>query len=130
MKKVVIALTIAALLIVASVAGAAVAKSGLNGSWQTKITSPKNLKGTWTLKLTPGKYNVKLGKSAIVNGKDTITGNKISLTDTGGPGKCKGTGVYKFKITGNKLNFTKVSDTKACSGRSTVLKHTFTRVAK
>jgi hypothetical protein len=128
MKRVVIALTVAALLIVASVAGAAMAKGGLNGSWTTKITKPKNLAGTWTVKFTPGHYNVKLGKTAIVNGKDTIKGNKISLTDTGGAGKCKGTGVYKFKITGSKLNFTKVSDTKACAPRSMVLSHTFTKV--
>ncbi len=127
MKRLVIALSVAALLVVASVA---MAKGGLNGSWQTKITTPKQLKGTWVVKFTPGHYNVKLGKTPIVHGTDTIKGNKISLTDTGGAGKCKGTGVYKFKITGAKLNFTKVSDTKACSGRSTVLSHTFTKLVK
>jgi hypothetical protein len=55
MKRVVIALSVAALLIVASVA---MAKGGLNGSWTTKIKAPKQLKGTWVVKFTPGHYRL------------------------------------------------------------------------
>jgi lipopolysaccharide export system protein LptA len=123
MKRVVIALTVAALLVVASVA---MAKGGLNGSWSTKIKSPKNLKGTWTLTFTPGHYVVKVNGSKVTKGTDTIKGNKISVTDS----TCKATGVYKYKITGNKLSFTKVKDGKTCTGRAAVLSHTFTRLVK
>jgi hypothetical protein len=125
MKRVVIALTVAALLLVASVA---VAKSSLVGSWQTKIATG-SLKGTWVLKVAKTTYTASWNGKRIVGGTYTLKANKISLTDKG-KGACKGTGVYKYKITGNKLKFTKVSDTKSCAARSTVLSHTFTRVVK
>ena len=82
-----------------------------------------------------------------------ISGKEISLTDTGGSGRCSGTGTYKFKLSGstltfshdtgqgacpgpgkykykltaNKLTFTRISD--SCSSRPIVLKSTFTKIS-
>ena len=86
-------------------------------------------KGTWVITFTKGHYKVTANGHPAVKGKDTIKKNKISLTDTGGPGKCNGTGKYKFKLTAGKLKFTKISNTKSCAGRAAVLSHTFTKVS-
>ena len=69
-----------------------------------------------------GVYHVSDDGHAVVHGNYTIKGNKISLKDTGGPAKCPGTGVYKFKVSGKSLKFTLVSDKNAaCIGRRGVL---------
>jgi hypothetical protein len=130
-KRLIIAVSILVALTVASVAFAA---STLSGSYTTKITGKGAntlngaLDGTWTLKLKNGKYSVKLGPKAEVHGNYTIKGNTISITDTGGPAKCKGTGKYKFKIKGSSATLTKVKDSKACVGREDVLAHKLTKV--
>jgi hypothetical protein len=66
-------------------------------------------------------------EKAVTHGDYTIKGTTISLTDKGGPDKCKGTGKYKFKLAGKTLTFTKISDTPACVGRSAVLAHKLLR---
>ena len=78
---------------------------------------------------TKGHYKAAANGTVVVKGKNTIKGKKISFTDTGGPGKCKGTGKYTFKLTKGKLKFTKISDTKSCAARAMVLSHTFTKVS-
>ena len=103
----------------------AVAAVSLNGTYKTTIQSTAlggALNGTWTVKLKNGAYHVADSGHPIVHGKYTIKGNKISLKDTGGEGKCPGTGVYKFKVSGTSVTFTKVHDpAAACIGRQTVL---------
>ena len=79
------------------------------------------LNGTWTVKLKNGAYHVADNGHPIVHGKYTIKGNKISLKDTGGTGRCPGTGVYEFKVSGKSVTMTKVHDAAACIGRKTVL---------
>jgi hypothetical protein len=58
----------------------------------------------------------------VVHGVFTITGVDVSLKDTGGPGKCSGTGKYSYKLKGKKLTFTKIKDSgKGYAGRVAVL---------
>jgi hypothetical protein len=122
------------LLIALTATSVAFAASTLSGTYTTKIsgkganTLKGALDGTWKLKLKNGKYTVSLGSKAEVNGNYTIKGNTISLTDTGGPAKCPGTGKYKFKISGTSATLTKVKDAKACVGREDVLAHKLTKV--
>jgi hypothetical protein len=127
MKRVATMLAVLLALAVTSVALAA--GGGLSGAYKTVIKHPKQFKGTWVVTFTKGHYKVTANGKLLVKGKDTIKKNKISLTDTGGTGKCNGTGKYKFKLTAGKLKFTKISDTKSCAGRAAVLSHTFTKVS-
>lgn len=122
MKRIFTALVVVAGLALCSVAAAAVS---LNGTYKTTIQSTAlggALNGTWTVKLKNDKYHVADNGHPMVHGTYTIKGNKISLTDTGGTGKCPGTGVYKFKVSGPKVTFKKVHDpAAACIGRVMVL---------
>ena len=123
MKRIFTALVVVVSLALCSVAAAA-ASSSLSGTYKTTVNSTVlggALNGTWTVKLKNGAYHVADNGHPIVHGKYTIKGNKISLKDTGGTGKCPGTGVYKFKVSGKKVTFTKVHDAAACIGRKTVL---------
>ena len=124
MKRIFTAVVVVVSLALCSVAAAAVSSS-LNGTYKTTITSSTvlggALNGTWTVKLKNGVYHVADMGHPIVHGKYTVKGNKISLKDTGGEGKCPGTGVYKFKVSGKSVTFTKVHDAAACIGRETVL---------
>jgi len=123
MKKIFTAVVVVASLALCSVAAAAVSSS-LNGTYKTTVQSTAlggALNGTWTVKLKNGAYHVADNGHAIVHGKYTVKGNKISLKDSGGEGKCPGTGVYKFKVSGKSVTFTKVHDKAACIGRETVL---------
>jgi hypothetical protein len=123
MKKIFTAVVVVLSLALCSVAAAAVSSS-LNGTYKTTVNSTVlngALNGTWTVKLKNGAYHVADNGHPIVHGKYTIKGKKISLKDTGGEGKCTGTGVYKFKLTGTSVTFTKVKDAAACIGRTTVL---------
>ncbi len=124
MKRIFTAVVIAVGLSVCSVA-VAVAAVSLNGTYKTTIQSTAlggALNGTWTVKLKNGTYHVADNGHPIVHGTYTIKGNKIRLKDTGGEGKCPGTGVYKFKVSGTSVTLTKVHDpAAACIGRRTVL---------
>ena len=114
MKKIFTALVVVVVsLALCSVAAAAVSSS--NGTYKTTVNSTVlggALNGTWTVKLKNGAYHVADNGHPIVHGKYTIKGSKISLKDTGGEGKCPGTGVYKFKVSGKSVTFTKVHDAK------------------
>jgi hypothetical protein len=122
MKKLYAATVAVAVLALCSVALAAVSVKGTYKETVHSSALGGQLNGTWTLKLTKSKYTASVGGHAVVHGKYTIKGNKISLTDSSGRGKCPGTGVYKVKKTGTSLKFTKVSDPNpACVGRATVL---------
>jgi hypothetical protein len=124
MKKIFTAVVLVLSLALCSVAAAAVSHS-LNGTYKTTIANSTvlggALNGTWTLKLKNGAYHVADSGQPVVHGKYTVKGNKISLKDSGGEGKCPGTGVYKFKVSGKTVTFKKVKDSAACIGRTTVL---------
>ena len=123
MKKIFTAVVVVVSLALCSVAVADVS-SRLNGTYKTTVNSTAlggALNGTWTVKLKNGAYHVADNGHPIVHGKYTIKGSKISLKDTGGTGKCPGTGVYKFKVSGKSVTMTKVHDASACIGRETVL---------
>ena len=124
MKKIFTAVVVVVSLALCSVAAAAVS-SRLNGTYTTTVQGSTvlggALNGTWKVKLKNGAYHVSDSGHPIVHGNYTLKGNKISLKDTGGEGKCPGTGVYKFKVSGDKITLTKVHDAAACIGRETVL---------
>lgn len=123
MKRIFTALVVVVSLALCSVAAAA-ASSSLSGTYKTTVNSTVlggALNGTWTVKLKNGAYHVADNGHPVVHGKYTIKGNKISLKDTGGTGRCPGTGVYKFKVSGKSVTMTKVHDAAACIGRKTVL---------
>jgi hypothetical protein len=129
MKKLATALAVFVALAAASIAVAKTAT--LSGTYKTKITGkgPNTLMGildgTWKIKLSNGTYTVTNKGKAEVNGDYKIKGSTISLTDDGGPAKCKGTGKYSFVLSGKTLTLMKVSDTKSCLGRQEVLAHPF-----
>ena len=141
MKRFAIAASVVAALALCSVAFAA---GTLSGTYKAKIHTTAlggALNATWTIKFSgmvaggdQGLYTVTDNGAAVVHGKDTIKGTKISLKDTGGKDSCLGsgtTGTYKFKLKGSKLKFTKISETKkSCGqGRAIVLTSgTFTKV--
>jgi hypothetical protein len=124
MKRIFTAVVVVAGLAFCSVAAAAVS-SKLNGTYKTTVSNSTALggalNGTWPVKLKNGVYHVADSGHPIVHGTYTIKGSKISLKDTGGEGKCPGTGVYKFKVSGTSVTMTKVHDAAACIGRTTVL---------
>ncbi len=123
MRRLFTAVVAVAALTLCSVAAAAT--SSLNGTWKETVHSSAlggALNGTWTFKAKNGKYHVADDGHAVVHGNYTVKGGKISLKDTGGEGKCPGTGVYKYKLSGKTLKFTLVSDkAAACVGRRGVL---------
>jgi len=126
---------VAALLATLVLAAAALAATKITGTYQTKITGKGAntlggaLDGTWTVTLKSGKYTAKLNGKAVVNGNYTIKKSTISLTDTGGSGKCTGTGKFKFTLKNKVLTLKKISDAKACSPRDMVLAHKFNKIA-
>ena len=120
--------------IIAATAVTALAAGGPSGTYKTVIQGDSalggHLNGTWKIKFKAGAYHVSDNGHAITHGTFTISGHRISLTDTGGANACTGTGVYKFKIAGKTLTFTKIKDSKSCAGRAGVLSgHTFTKVS-
>ena len=130
MKRLIAAVATLIVLVGATVALAA---TSLSGTYTTKITGKGantlkgGLDGAWKITLKSGKYTATWKGKAAVNGAYTIKGTTISLTDKGGPDKCKGTGKFKFKLAGKTLTLTKIRDTKACAGRDAVLAHPFTK---
>ena len=129
MKRLVIAVSVAAALVLASVALAAVT---LNGTYRTTITSTAaggQLKGTWTIKFSDPNYTVSDNGTVALRGKYTIAGTEITFHDKSGPAACPGAGKYGVHLSGTTLTFKRLSDPKAaCLGRRVVLAGTFTKV--
>jgi hypothetical protein len=129
MQRLAVVAVLLAVLICASVA---TASGTLSGTYQTRIGAKPlggQLKGTWAIKFSHGNYKVSQGGTAVVHGKYTISGSKVSLGHESGPAACPGTGTYRFHLSAKKLTFTRVSDgTAACAGRAAVLAGRFTKV--
>ena len=85
MKRFAIVTVLLALLAVTASAYAA----GLSGTYKTKITG-SNLAGAWAIKFSHGNYKVPDNGTAVVRGKYTVSGSKLSMKDTGGPLACTG----------------------------------------
>lgn len=108
---------------------AALAAGTLSGKYKEVIKHDHalggHLNGTWVIDFTPGMYSATHNGHAVVKGKDSIKGDKITFEPGGsGSGKCPASGKYKFKLSGNKLRFTVIKDSNpACAGRRDVLTH-------
>jgi hypothetical protein len=132
MKRFVAAAVLAATLVAASVALAA---GGIAGTYTTTISGkgPGTLNGVldgkWKLTLKRGKYHVLFKGKDVVNGNYKVKKSVITVNDTSGPGKCKGTGKYKYTLKNDTLRLKKISDTKACAARQAVLSHSFKKVS-
>lgn len=107
---------------------AALAAGTLSGKYKEVIKHDHalggHLNGTWVLDFTPGEYATTDNGHAVVHGKDSIKGHKITFQPGSGPGKCPTPGKYKFKLSGSKLRFTVIKDSNPkCAGRRDVLTH-------
>jgi hypothetical protein len=130
MKRLTVAVSVAVVLALASVALAA---GTLSGTYKTTIGSAPlggALKGTWTIKFNSPDYTVTDNGTAVIHGKYSITGTKITFNDKSGKDACPSPGVYKFTLNGSKLKFTRVSDSATkCAGREGVLAGSYTKLS-
>ncbi len=116
--------------VIATLVSASVALAGgsLAGKYTTRIASPAQFKGTWALNFAKnGTYTVADNGRILVHGKYSTSGSKLTLGHETGPAACPKSGTYTWARSGKKLKFTPLSDPASCSGRSTVLAHTFTQ---
>jgi hypothetical protein len=123
-------LVVASLVGVLAPASVAAAAGTLSGTYRTTIHSNAlggDLKGTWTIAFKSGTYTVTDNGKAVLKGKITAKGSRLTWKDKSGPDSCPTAGVYTFKLNGSKLKFTRVSDS-ACTGRATVLAGSFTKI--
>jgi hypothetical protein len=128
MKRCALLVAVTAALALAGAAPAAPAvKTGLPGTYTTKIASPARYKGTWTLTFTKAKaYAVAFKGQTLVLGRWSATGARVTLSREKGPLSCGFPGVYTWKRSGRALQLTKVRDSQAaCAGRAVVLAHAF-----
>jgi hypothetical protein len=122
MKKLVLAAAMVATLALCSVAAAA----SLSGTFKRKISHVTAfsgaLNGTWTISLSGGKYKVAENGAVLLNGKYSVSGNKITIGGGGSGDFCRVKGLYSFTLSGSDLYFKRIKDqTKACRGRVDVL---------
>lgn len=128
MKKLAIATSVVAVLAVCSTALAAATPSGTYKRNVHSAILKGALDGAWTVTLTNGKYTVTDKGMAVVHGKYTIKGSKITFKDTGGPDACPSPGIYRFKVSGKSVTLKRLSDSNPkCVGRATVVTGTFTK---
>jgi hypothetical protein len=101
--------------------------SAITGTYTTKITTPSQFKGTWTMTFAKGGgYTVADDGHIVIHGRYATTGSTITLGHESGPLSCAKTGTYTWRASATTLRFTRRSDA-ACTGRAGVLAHTFTR---
>jgi hypothetical protein len=129
MKRLAIVASVAAALLLASVALAA---GKLHGTYRTTITSGVAggvLTGPWTIKFNHPNYTVSEHGTVEVRGTYAREGHTITFHDTSGRDACPGAGSYTVHLAGKTLRFTPLSDpSPSCLGRRTVLAGTFTKV--
>jgi hypothetical protein len=129
MKRLAIVASVAAALLLASVALAA---GKLHGTYKTTITSGVAggvLTGPWTIKFTRPNYTVSEDGVVEVRGKYAIKGHTITFHDKTGRDACPGPGRYTVHLAPRTLRFTPLSDPSLnCLGRRTVLAGSFTKV--
>jgi hypothetical protein len=129
MKRLAIVSSVAAALLLASVALAAVK---LHGTYKTTITNGVVggvLKGPWTIKFNRPNYTVSEDGIVEVRGKYALKGHAITFHDKTGRDACPGAGKYTAHLRGRTVTFSLTSDPNPnCLGRRTVLGGTFTKV--
>ena len=112
--------------LVLGVCSAAVAAGGLTGTYQAKIKSPAQIKGTWGLTLKPnGVYVVSMNGKSVASGRWSATATTITFRE---PEGCGGTGTYAWKRTNAVLRFTFKREDPRCQTRRAVLTHPFAQV--
>jgi hypothetical protein len=118
--------SLAALLALGSLAGAATASSSaLSGTYKATITGkPAALNGKWQLQFRPrGVVHLSRNGHLVVVGKASQIGShRLKFRDRSGSYACspaEGNGVYTYRLTGRRLTFTPVAD--KCIGRKLVL---------
>ena len=120
----------------------------VGGAYESKVSSSAfggAVNGSWRLTLRGGTLHVQVTghtlKNMILAGGYSLLGRRITLhektaacssqTASGGCApllRCRGTGVYRFKLSGRDLNFVRVSDPQ-CASRRIVLSGPFHRRA-
>ena len=112
--------------LVLGICSVAVAASGPTGTYQAKIKSPAQIKGTWGLTLKPnGVYVVSMNGKSVASGRWSATATTITLRE---PDGCGGTGTYAWKRTNAVLRFTFKREDPRCQTRRAVLTHPFAQV--
>jgi len=129
MKRLAIVASVAAVLVLASVALAA---GKLHGTYKATITSGVAggvLMGPWTIRFARPDYTVSEDGTVEVRGRYAVKGHTIIFHDKTGRDACPGPGRYTVHLAGRMLHFTPLSDPSPnCLGRRTVLAATFTKV--
>jgi hypothetical protein len=129
MKRLAIVASVAAVLVLASVALAA---GKLHGTYKTTITSGVAggvLMGPWTIRFARPDYTVSEDGTVEVRGRYAVKGHTITFHDKTGRDACPGPGRYTVHLAGRTLHFTPLSDPSPnCLGRRTVLAAIFTKV--
>jgi hypothetical protein len=130
MKRIAIAVSLVAVLALASTALGVVK---LAGTYQTTIKSTAlggQLNGIWTVKFKAKghHYTVTNGGQVVLRGIYKVKGTHITFRDKSGPAACPGAGKYSFNLSGTTLTFTKIKDSANCAGRQVVLAGTFTKL--
>jgi hypothetical protein len=124
MRRLPIALLLAALVAVTALVTTAAA-AAFTGAWtKTVTTGPAQLKGRWTLQAAGGKFWITKGLSSthLVNGTVTQSGTTVTFTDRSGPLSCKGStavGTYKRAAASGGIRLTALHDT--CAGRKLIM---------
>jgi hypothetical protein len=124
MRRLPIALLLAAVLAVTALVTAAEAAS-FTGAWTKTVTSgPTVLKGRWTLQAAGGKFWIQKGLASthLVNGSVTQSGTTVRFTDKSGALACKGAsavGTYRRSAASGGIKLTAIKDT--CAGRKLLL---------
>ncbi len=120
-------LACAAVVILAlAVSSAALAAGGVAGTYTTRINSPLEIRGKWSLTLMKGgTYKVALNGKALARGTYSATATTITLRE---PTGCGGSGTYAWKRSGKTMSFTRKRESPSCQVRAAVLAHRFTQV--
>jgi hypothetical protein len=106
---------------------AALATTGVAGTYATTISSPADLRGTWVLTLAKGgTYTVTLNGAAVARGRYSATATTITFRRETGSG-CSGPGTYAWKKSGTTMRFIRKREHPTCQGRAAVLAHRFTQ---
>jgi hypothetical protein len=113
-------------LVAALSAGAALAGTGLMGTYATKLTGVSaQFGGVWTITFAAGgHYTVRHRGAVQGTGIATIKTGTISFHDLTGKTKCTGVqapNLYRYKLTGATLTFTAIKD--KCARKFVITQH-------
>lgn len=110
-------------LVFAALAPGALAASALSGTYETTVKSAGSLNGTYRITFGPGRFVLRAPYGIEGRGTYSISGSKMTVH---GPGACKATGTYEFKLSRSSLTFRKLSD--PCPRAAILTAHALKRV--